>query len=108
MRQDLLRREPSIAFSLIVEEPVPLRHTGGEEVTREMLGHLLTCTELWNVELQIVPRRQPYHAGTDGSTQLLETPERQWIGCAEGQKTGQSASDRSATPSVRVIRSSRF
>ncbi|MET8214672.1 Scr1 family TA system antitoxin-like transcriptional regulator [Streptomyces hirsutus] len=93
-RQDLLRRTPPIAFSFIVEESVLLRHTGGEEVTRELLGHLLACTEPWNVELQIMPQRQPYHAGTDGPMRLLETPERQWVGYAEGQKTGQLVSDR--------------
>ncbi|GHF24980.1 helix-turn-helix domain-containing protein [Streptomyces fumanus] len=95
-RQELLRRTPPIAFSFIVEESVLLRHTGGEEVTRELLDHLLACTELWNVELQIMPLRQPYHAGTDGPMQLLETPERHWLGYAEGQKTGQLVMDRQA------------
>ncbi len=92
-RQELLRREPPIAFSFIVEEAVLLRHTGGEEVTRELLDHLLACTELWNVELQVMPLRQPYHAGTDGVMQLLETPEHQWLGYSEGQQTGQLISD---------------
>ncbi|MFD7401646.1 Scr1 family TA system antitoxin-like transcriptional regulator [Streptomyces sp. NPDC059866] len=95
-RQELLTRRPPVTFSFIVEESVLLRHTGGEEVTRELLGHLLACTELWNVELQIMPQQQPYHAGTDGPMQLLETPERQWLGYSEGQKTGQLISDREA------------
>ncbi|MET8950985.1 helix-turn-helix domain-containing protein [Streptomyces sp. NPDC004393] len=95
-RQELLTRRPPVAFSFIVEESVLLRHTGGEEVTRELLGHLLARTELWNVELQIMPLRQPYHAGPDGPMQLLESPERQWLGYAEGQKTGQLVSDREA------------
>ncbi|MFE9312095.1 helix-turn-helix domain-containing protein [Streptomyces sp. NPDC006706] len=93
-RQDLLTRRPPVAFSFIIEELVLLRHTGGEEVTRELLDHLLVRTELWNVEL--MPLRQPYHAGTDGPMQLLETPERQWLGYSEGQKTGQLVSDREA------------
>ncbi|MGW0137920.1 helix-turn-helix domain-containing protein [Streptomyces calvus] len=88
-RQELLRRRPPIAFSFIVEESVLLRHTGGEDVTRELIGHLLACTELWNVELQIMPLRQPYHAGTDGPMRLLETSEHQWFGYSEGQQTGQ-------------------
>lgn len=91
-RQELLRREPPIALNFIVEESVLLRHTGTEEVTRELLGHLLACAELWNVELQIMPLRQPYHAGTDGAMQLLETPEHQWLGYSEGQQTGQLVS----------------
>lgn len=95
-RQELLRRRPPIAFSFIVEESVLLRHTGGEDVTRELIDHLLASTGLWNVELQIMPLRQPYHAGTDGPMRLLETPERQWVGYSEGQKTGQLVCDREA------------
>lgn len=67
------------------------------EVTRELLDRLLVCTELWNVEVQIMPLRQPHHAGTDGPMRLLETPERQWLRYSEGQKTGQLVSDREAT-----------
>jgi hypothetical protein len=71
---------------------VLLRHTGGETVTREVLDHLIECGELRNVELQIMPVRQPWHAGTDGSMQLLETPDHQWLGYSEGQQTGQLVS----------------
>ncbi|WP_344633622.1 helix-turn-helix transcriptional regulator [Streptomyces glaucosporus] len=88
-RQKLLRREPPIAFSFIVEEAVLLRRTGGDEVTREQLDHLIQCAELWNVELQIMPLRQPYHAGSDGPMQLVETQEHKWLGYSEGQQTGQ-------------------
>lgn len=106
-RQELLRRTPPIAFSFIVEESVLLRHTGGEDVTRELIDHLLACTELWNVELQIMPLRQPHHAGPDGPMRLLETPERQWLGYSEGQKTGQLISDREAV-SVMQMRYARM
>lgn len=88
-RQELLRREPPIAFSFIVEEAVLLRRTGGDAVTREQLDHLLECTKLWNVEFQIMPLRQPHHAGSDGPMQLLETQDHKWLGYSEGQKTGQ-------------------
>ncbi|MGP2439260.1 helix-turn-helix domain-containing protein [Streptomyces sp. JW3] len=95
-RQELLRRTPPIAFSFIIEEAVLLRHIGGEQVTRELIDHLLACTELWNVKLQIMPLRQPQHAGADGPMQLLETPERQWLGYSEGQMTGQLIVEREA------------
>ncbi|WP_254708777.1 helix-turn-helix domain-containing protein [Streptomyces lunaelactis] len=88
-RQELLTRRPPIAFSFIVDESVLLRHTGGEEVTRELLDHLVSRAELWNVELQIMPLRQPHHAGSDGPMQLLETPDNRWLGYSEGQQTGQ-------------------
>lgn len=88
-RQELLTRKPPIAFSFIIEEAVLLRHTGGEDVTRELLEHLIASAELWNVELQIMPLRQPHHAGSDGPMRLLETPDNKWLGYSEGQQTGQ-------------------
>ncbi|MEV8532918.1 helix-turn-helix transcriptional regulator [Streptomyces sp. NPDC051211] len=87
-RQKLLRRAPYIAFSFIVDQPVIDRQTGGLEVTRELLDHLLECAALPNVDLQIIPTICPEHAGTDGPFQLLETDEHEWLGYAEGQKTG--------------------
>ncbi len=92
-RQELLTRRPPIAFSFILEQAVLDRDTGGEEVTRELLDHLIARAAQWNVELQIMPLRQPDHAGLDGSAQLLETPENQWLGYSEGQKTGQLVSE---------------
>lgn len=70
------------------------RYTGGEDVTRELLDHLLDLTERhWNVELQIMPLRPPAHAGLDGPLQLLETPEHRWFGYSEGQKNGRLISE---------------
>ncbi|MFI1307826.1 helix-turn-helix domain-containing protein [Streptomyces sioyaensis] len=88
-RQQLLHRSPPIAFSFIIEQALIERHTGGIEVTKELIHSLLRCSELWNVELQIMPLQQPQHAGLDGPIQLLETPKNQWLGYSEGQKTGQ-------------------
>ncbi len=88
-RQRLLRRERPIAFSFIVEQALIERGTGGAGVTEALIGNLLEVAELWNVELQIMPLRQPWHAGHDGPMQLLETPDHQWLGYAEGQQTGQ-------------------
>ncbi|MEV0260038.1 helix-turn-helix transcriptional regulator [Streptomyces sp. NPDC050617] len=91
-RQDLLstRRKPPCAFSFIVEQAVLERHTGGYEVTRELFDHLLDVTERhWNVEFQLMPLRQPTHAGLDGPMQLLETPDHRWFGYSEGQESGQ-------------------
>ncbi|NUP19905.1 MAG: helix-turn-helix transcriptional regulator [Streptomyces sp.] len=95
-RQDLLstQRTPPCAFSFIIEEAVLERHTGGDEVTRELLDHLLDVIERhWNVEVQIMPLRQPVHAGLDGPLQLLETPENKWFAYSEGQENGRLISD---------------
>ncbi|MEU5545835.1 helix-turn-helix transcriptional regulator [Streptomyces sioyaensis] len=92
-RQELLQRKPPIAFSFIIEQALIERHTGGTEVTRELIDHLLKCAALWNVELQIMPLRQPHHAGLDGPIRLLETPENKWVGYSEGQQSGQLITD---------------
>ncbi|MDJ0465368.1 helix-turn-helix transcriptional regulator [Streptomyces sp. H27-C3] len=95
-RQDLLAtsRKPPTAFSFIVEQAVLERHTGGEDVTRDLFDHLVGVVERhWNVEFQLMPSRQPVHAGLDGPLQLAETPERRWYGYSEGQKNGRLITD---------------
>lgn len=87
-RQALLRVTPFIAFSFIIEQSVIERQTGGPEVTRELIDHLLECGRLPNVDVQIMPRVSPSHAGTDGPFRLLETEEHEWLGYTEGQQSG--------------------
>jgi hypothetical protein len=96
-RHELLAtsRTPPTAFSFIVEQAVLERRTGGEEVTRELYDHLLGVVERhWNVELQLMPLRQPVHAGLDGPMRLAETPDNQWFGYSEGQENGRLITDR--------------
>ncbi|MEU8847409.1 helix-turn-helix transcriptional regulator [Streptomyces sp. NPDC048564] len=95
-RQDLLstQRTPPCALSFIIEQAVLERHTGGKEVTRELLDHLLDLIDRhWNIEVQIMPLRQPVHAGLDGPLQLLETPENKWFAYSEGQENGRLITD---------------
>ncbi|MFD5113167.1 Scr1 family TA system antitoxin-like transcriptional regulator [Streptomyces sp. NPDC058220] len=95
-RHELLStgRKPPTAFSFIVEQGVLERHTGGAEVTRELYDHLLDLAERhWNVEFQLMPLRQPVHAGLDGPLQLLETPDNRWFGYSEGQENGRLISE---------------
>ncbi|MEU3207242.1 helix-turn-helix transcriptional regulator [Streptomyces cyaneofuscatus] len=92
-RQELLRNRPNTAFTFILEEHLFLRQLGGEEVTRELIDHILDLSELRNVDIQIMPVVRHHHAGLDGPMQLLETPEHQWFGYLEGQKYGQFLSD---------------
>ncbi|MFF3905391.1 Scr1 family TA system antitoxin-like transcriptional regulator [Streptomyces sp. NPDC001848] len=96
-RQELLstRRKPACSFSFIVEEAVLKRGTGGAEVMREQLDHLLDVTERhWNVEVQVMPLWGPVHAGLDGPIRLAETPENQWFAYSEGQQNGRLICDR--------------
>ncbi|MFD7128061.1 MULTISPECIES: helix-turn-helix transcriptional regulator [Streptomyces] len=95
-RQELLAvtRKPPTAFSFIVEQAVLERCTGGKDVTRELLDHLVELVERnWNVELQVIPTVRVSHAGLDGPLQLAETPEHRWFGYSEGQKNGRLIAD---------------
>ncbi|MEU7179700.1 MULTISPECIES: helix-turn-helix domain-containing protein [Streptomyces] len=92
-RQEQLRDRPNTAFSFIFDEHLLLRGTGGPDITRELVDHLLECTVLRNAELQIMPLSQGVHAGMDGPIRLLETPDNQWFGYCEGQEYGHFVSD---------------
>ncbi|MFD9392320.1 helix-turn-helix domain-containing protein [Streptomyces sp. NPDC060000] len=92
-RQRLLRECPNTAFSFIIEEHVLRRQTGGADVTRESIDHLLGLGELRNVEIQIMPVIRRSHAGLDGPVQLLETPKHKWFAYCEGQRGGLLVSD---------------
>ncbi|CAM5477872.1 transcriptional regulator [Streptomyces avidinii] len=92
-RQKLLTRTPYTVFSFILDEAVIERQTGGPEVTRELIDHLLACAELPNVDLQIMPKVSPQHAGLGGPFCLLETEEHEWMGYSEGQQSGRVLSD---------------
>lgn len=92
-RQELLRNRPNTAFSFILEEHLFLRDLGGEEVTRELVDHILDLSELRNVDVQIMPLVRHHHAGLHGPMRLLETPDHQWFGYLEGQEHGQFVSD---------------
>ncbi|MFF7166730.1 helix-turn-helix domain-containing protein [Streptomyces sp. NPDC008086] len=93
-RQQLLHERPNTAFSFILEEHLFLRRTGGAEVTRGLVDHVLEIAELRNVELQVMPLVQESHAGLQGPMRLLETPDNKWFAYCEGQESGQLISDR--------------
>ncbi|MCD9872593.1 helix-turn-helix domain-containing protein [Streptomyces guryensis] len=103
-RQRLLRERSSTPFSFILEEHLFLRRTGGAEVTRELIDHVLEVTELRNVEIQIMPLVRESHAGLQGPMRLLENPDNKWLGYCEGQESGQLISD----PKVVSVLQSRY
>ncbi|MFJ3333235.1 Scr1 family TA system antitoxin-like transcriptional regulator [Streptomyces sp. NPDC086766] len=92
-RQRLLRERPNTAFGFILEEQLFLRRTGGAEVTRGLIDHVLAMCQLRNVELQVMPLVRWSHAGLHGPIRLLETPENRWFAYNEGQESGQLVSD---------------
>ncbi|MCC3651262.1 helix-turn-helix transcriptional regulator [Streptomyces sp. S07_1.15] len=86
-RQRLLTERANTAFGFIIEQSVIERRTGGEDVTRALIDHLLDRAQLRNVQLQIMPRRQSSHAGLDGPLYLAETPQNEWVGYCEGHQS---------------------
>ncbi|MEU8706829.1 helix-turn-helix transcriptional regulator [Streptomyces sp. NPDC048565] len=86
-RQQVIQQKPNTAFSFIIEQAVLERSLGGDEVTRASIDHLLSVGRLRNVEIQIMPLRQEDHCGVDGHMYLAETPEHQWAGYTEGQRS---------------------
>uniref|UniRef100_A0AAU3GYH0 Helix-turn-helix domain-containing protein n=1 Tax=Streptomyces sp. NBC_01401 TaxID=2903854 RepID=A0AAU3GYH0_9ACTN len=86
-RQRLLTDKGNTAFGFIIEQALIERGTGGPDVTRALIDHLLGMGSLRNVEIQLMPLRQTAHAGLDGSMYVAETPGHQWIGYVEGHDT---------------------
>ncbi|MFE2046834.1 helix-turn-helix domain-containing protein [Streptomyces sp. NPDC059477] len=93
-RQRLLYERPNTAFGFILEESIFRRRTGGPEVTRRLIDHVLEIGELRNVQIQIMPTEQDTHAGLGGPMRLAETPENQRFAYCEGQESGQLISSR--------------
>jgi transcriptional regulator with XRE-family HTH domain len=87
-RQRLLSERPNTAYSFILEEQLFLRRTGGVEVARGLIDHVLGVAERRNIEVQVMPQVRETHAGLDGPMQLLETPENRWFAYCEGQRGG--------------------
>ncbi|MER7759636.1 helix-turn-helix transcriptional regulator [Streptomyces sp. NPDC097619] len=85
-RQELLHRNAPPTLSFVVWEPVVRHRIGGQDTHRELLRHLLACSELPDLTLQVLPLDQPFHAALDGPFTLLETPHHQYLGYSEGQR----------------------
>jgi len=74
-RQACLTEDPPLKFWAIVDEGVLHRCTGGPDVMRAQLRHLIEMSERPNVVLQVLPFSEGWHPGTVGSFSILEFPE---------------------------------
>jgi transcriptional regulator with XRE-family HTH domain len=88
-RQSLLTERDRTMFSFILDEYVLRRPTGGADVMREQIEHILRATEPRHVELQVLPMDRGVHAGLNGPIQLAETPDNDWFAYCEGQESSQ-------------------
>ncbi|MGW1401167.1 helix-turn-helix domain-containing protein [Streptomyces sp. NPDC002405] len=76
-RQTLLsRKNRPVVFVFIVEEGALRRIVGSSTVMREQLEHVLTCAQMRNVELQVMPTARGAHSGLNGPMVLLESTDR--------------------------------
>ncbi|WP_078626873.1 helix-turn-helix domain-containing protein [Streptomyces exfoliatus] len=92
-RKKLLTERPHTIYSFIIEEHVLRRRTGGPEVMREQIDHILDLCARRNIDFQIMPQSREHHAGLDGPLQLLETPENKWYAYCEGQRAAHLIAD---------------
>ncbi len=74
-RQACLTEEPVLKFWGIVDESVLRRQTGGPDVMRAQLHHLIEMSDRPNIELQVLPFSEGWHPGTVGSFSILEFPD---------------------------------
>lgn len=73
-RQEILTRTdpPALTLWSIMDEGVLRRHIGGNETMYAQLEHLITQSELPNVNLMVLPNELGAHAGLDGSFAMLQ------------------------------------
>ncbi|RKT05268.1 helix-turn-helix protein [Streptomyces sp. 3211.6] len=92
-RQEILHRKTPPTLSFVIWEPAVRHRIGGLEVHREQLRHLLACSQLPDVSIQVMPLGQPAHAALDGPFILVETPSHQHFGYSESQRGSRLISD---------------
>ncbi|MFE3716339.1 helix-turn-helix domain-containing protein [Streptomyces cyaneofuscatus] len=92
-RQNLLERKPRPILHFILEESILYSELGDPEVMREQLIHLRRCMDLPFVNIQIMPRKTPKHAGLAGPVVLLETPDHDQLAYVDGQLRGELYDD---------------
>ncbi|MFB6825265.1 Scr1 family TA system antitoxin-like transcriptional regulator [Streptomyces virginiae] len=85
-RQVALRRERPMLASFVIWEPALACPLGSSEILRDQLRHLLTCSDLTGVSIQVLPLDRTHHPALDGPFVLLETPEHQHIAYIESQR----------------------
>ncbi|WP_414942452.1 helix-turn-helix domain-containing protein [Amycolatopsis sp. cmx-11-51] len=74
-RQEILDRpEDAPQIWSVLDEGVLRRRTGGPEVMRDQLKHLVELTERPNIDIQVLPFAAGAHGASDGMFVLLDYP----------------------------------
>ncbi|MBB1256893.1 helix-turn-helix transcriptional regulator [Streptomyces sp. OF3] len=92
-RHEILRRKQPPTASFVISEAVLMDRLGGEKVWRETVKHLIECSQLPGVSLQVMPFGRETHAGLNGPFIVLETPDHELIAYMETQRGSQLVSD---------------
>ncbi|MGC5364893.1 helix-turn-helix domain-containing protein [Streptomyces sp. DT24] len=73
-RQGVLRADPPLRLSAVLDEAVLRREVGGREVMREQLDHLARVAELPHVRLQLLPFSIGGYVGLTGPFVIFSFP----------------------------------
>ncbi|MFH8793273.1 helix-turn-helix domain-containing protein [Streptomyces sp. NPDC017941] len=73
-RQDVLRNEPPLRLSVVLDEAVLRREVGGPEVLAGQLRRLREASRLPQVRIQVLPFATGEHVGLIGSFVILSFP----------------------------------
>jgi hypothetical protein len=73
-RQDVLRSDPPLRLSAVLDEAVLRREVGGPEVMARQLGRLCESATLPQVRLQVLPFRAGAHIGVTGPFVIFSFP----------------------------------
>lgn len=71
-RQQILTLDEPVHLSAVIDEAPLRRPVGGREVHRKQMEHLLSVSELPNIDLQVLPFSAGAHASPDGSFTLVK------------------------------------
>lgn len=92
-RQSVFDRRPAPLLTFVQEEATLRRPTGGRNVLRQQLEHLLELSMLRHVEIQVMPTETEEHAGLGGSHRVLKLSDGTTVGHNEVQLTSRLISD---------------
>ncbi|MFI6947017.1 helix-turn-helix domain-containing protein [Streptomyces sp. NPDC050422] len=92
-RQSIFERRPAPLLTFVQEEATLRRPTGGKNVLRGQLEHLLELSSLRHVEIQVMPTETEEHAGLGGSHEVLKLSDGSAVGHNEVQLISRLISD---------------
>ncbi|WP_323180441.1 DUF5753 domain-containing protein [Streptomyces sp. NBC_00102] len=75
-RQAVLRRDPPLRFTAIINEAVLHRQVGGAEVMRAQLARIVEAASAPNVRVQVVPFALGDHPGMNGAFTMFQFHDR--------------------------------